>query len=571
MDKNIIFLYPLIEGINNFKSSLSSDEYEIYEIDNLNEYSQIIGILDKSITISSDYEKTKRLVNENEQFIKKKTSKNILITSKEIPPHIQLSLKNKGLDEILPEKNIEKTLSLKIKIFFDSNQNQKSSASNDSLFSLNYQSKSKGEKIDTMQAQRVERMLSSEDEGELKENKSTQNKLRSFEQNNKGQQGKLREVERDFSRKNLHKLRDYDNENKDKANQKLRELERKDKPGQKLREVDKELSQKELPSLRGGQASEEELKSLRLFDELDNKEDLGKLRENKSLDESKLGKLRSFEPENNRKDTKLNERDILNKKEGKLREGQLPTINREGIEREQIQAKKEDKQDVLDEEYSDLEEDFELEKEVFENSDGGFIGADKELNQDGIFSFSEKEHDLFKEIKHFEETADDNLTIEKLLEEKEYFYYPPITNAALYSVFVEEILYSELFQPIYIYKYIDLILFNKFKGCFLFAHLDGSSFYLDFESYSLRGKFIENVASFVEHKSSDFKETRVPTWNDETFQSKVITFTYPLVENDLLKGTFYGHFEGGVHCYEDASAIEAIVMLARCLYLRGES
>jgi len=120
IERNVIFLFPLAPVVTELKKQLEEDEtYTIYEMDSVGEYKQLIGILEQSVTFSTDMKKTSRYLQENSQFLKTPNAKNFAINSKTLPPHVIGKLQKFGLDEFLKDNVPSKNLLFKIETFFN--------------------------------------------------------------------------------------------------------------------------------------------------------------------------------------------------------------------------------------------------------------------------------------------------------------------------------------------------------------------------------------------------------------------------------------------------------------------
>lgn len=122
IEKNIVFIYPLSQKLKELKEELESEEEEsgftIYELDSVDEYGQLIGVMEHSITFSSDIKKTESYLENSKQFVKSKTSRNFLVQDKTVLPHIFSKLQRIGLNEIIQEEVPLKNINHKIKMFF---------------------------------------------------------------------------------------------------------------------------------------------------------------------------------------------------------------------------------------------------------------------------------------------------------------------------------------------------------------------------------------------------------------------------------------------------------------------
>lgn len=120
VERNIVFLYPISEKLKELKDELENDEsYVVYELDSVAEYGQLIGVMDHSITLSSDFKKTEQYLNECKKFVKGKTAKNFLVQDKNILPHMFTKLQRLGLNEVMQESLPLKSIMHKVNMFFN--------------------------------------------------------------------------------------------------------------------------------------------------------------------------------------------------------------------------------------------------------------------------------------------------------------------------------------------------------------------------------------------------------------------------------------------------------------------
>jgi hypothetical protein len=120
IERNIVFLYPISAKLKELKEEFEKDEsLVVYELDSVNEYGQLIGVMEHSITFSSDLKKTQQYLSECKQFARGKTSRNFLIQDKAVPPQIFTKLQKLGLNEVLKEDSHLKSLSHKVGMFFN--------------------------------------------------------------------------------------------------------------------------------------------------------------------------------------------------------------------------------------------------------------------------------------------------------------------------------------------------------------------------------------------------------------------------------------------------------------------
>jgi hypothetical protein len=119
IERNIIFLYPISSKLKELKEELEKDEETVvYELDSVNEYGQLIGVMEHSVTFSSDMKKTEGYLTDCKQFVKTKNSKNIVVQNKTMSPHIFTKLQRLGLNEVIQEDVPLKNFLHKINMFF---------------------------------------------------------------------------------------------------------------------------------------------------------------------------------------------------------------------------------------------------------------------------------------------------------------------------------------------------------------------------------------------------------------------------------------------------------------------
>ena len=119
IERNIVFLYPISAKLTELKKIYEeANDHTIYELDSVSEYVQLIGVLEHSVTFSSDLKKTEQYLEEAKQFVRIKESKNYLIQEKNISPLVFSKLQKNGLDEIIKEDVNVKSLSHKVNMFF---------------------------------------------------------------------------------------------------------------------------------------------------------------------------------------------------------------------------------------------------------------------------------------------------------------------------------------------------------------------------------------------------------------------------------------------------------------------
>lgn len=120
IERNIIFVYPLTKELSELKDELEKDEnLMIYELDSVQEYEQIIGVLEYSVTFSSDIKKTKSYLEQTKKISKSNQSKNYVVMDGEPPPLDKNKLLNLGINEFMLSSAPQKGFVSKINSFYN--------------------------------------------------------------------------------------------------------------------------------------------------------------------------------------------------------------------------------------------------------------------------------------------------------------------------------------------------------------------------------------------------------------------------------------------------------------------
>ena len=204
VERNIVFLYPLSEKLKELKESLDEDEsYVVYELDAINEYTQLVGVLEYSITFSSDLKKTEQYLETSKSFIKNKNTRNIILQDNPMLPHIFNKYQKSGLNEQIKEETPAKNILHKINVFFNvfdqqlkREEEQKNKASTDFSHAFHFDNqKTIDKKKNENEKLHVEKMAIIDDEPEAP--KKRKGFDTSFLSNNLGS-GKLGSQKRDI-------------------------------------------------------------------------------------------------------------------------------------------------------------------------------------------------------------------------------------------------------------------------------------------------------------------------------------------------------------------------------------
>lgn len=152
----------------------------VYEMDSVTEYAQIIGVVEHSVTFSSDLKKTEGYLKKCRKMIKAPVHKNYLIQEKNVNPRMFVKYQNAGLNEFVLEGASVKSLLYKINMFFtpfEQAAKKEEEAKNKALMSsmgLNSQSSNQEkEEYKSNERLRVEKTIDIDDNaGSLNQEKS---------------------------------------------------------------------------------------------------------------------------------------------------------------------------------------------------------------------------------------------------------------------------------------------------------------------------------------------------------------------------------------------------------------
>lgn len=170
IEKNIIFIYPILPVLNDLKLKLEEDDsYNVYEMDSTNEYKQLVGVLETSITFSSDMKKTSYFLQENTNFLTGPNTKSFAVTNKTIPPFVIGKLQKFGLTELLKDDVQLKSLLHKVESFYlqlESKEKAEKDSKEKSLAGVLIMNKNTNKEVSTDEKQRVEKLIVDKKENE---------------------------------------------------------------------------------------------------------------------------------------------------------------------------------------------------------------------------------------------------------------------------------------------------------------------------------------------------------------------------------------------------------------------
>ncbi|WP_412473520.1 hypothetical protein [Halobacteriovorax sp. YZS-1-1] len=126
--KPLIFLHPLTKSVQALKETIEqnaeNDGIEIYDVENPEEYNQLVPTIGQSLTIACQPKKCAQCIQPLKRFIFKNNVKILLINSKNIPPKTLDKFRKIGLTEYIQEPVPPKTLLYKINLILRSLKKQ---------------------------------------------------------------------------------------------------------------------------------------------------------------------------------------------------------------------------------------------------------------------------------------------------------------------------------------------------------------------------------------------------------------------------------------------------------------
>ncbi len=205
VERNIILFHPLSEKLTKLKAELEKDENLIlYDVESIDEYNQIIGILEHSITFSSDKAITVEYLENAANFVKDRNSKNTLVLQASLDPMEMKQLQEMGLNDIQREEIPERVFLDKIDSFFSpleiaekraAELKQKEEAN---TFKVKVQSSKKEESYNTNEKLRIEKMAVYDEEVGQKGNLEISNKSTNLFFGNKDEKKAKRKTDYNF-------------------------------------------------------------------------------------------------------------------------------------------------------------------------------------------------------------------------------------------------------------------------------------------------------------------------------------------------------------------------------------
>ncbi|MAZ48087.1 MAG: hypothetical protein CME65_05970 [Halobacteriovoraceae bacterium] len=639
IERNIIFIHPLSQRLKELKDEIEKDEeILIYEIDSLNEYGQVVGVLEHSISFSSDLKKTRSYLEDYSQLVKNRESRNILIQENAIAPHIFSKLQALGLNEVLKEKIELKSLVHKVDLFFKSFENSEESSMMQSMaISANKSGLDESFKVKSHDPGR-------KSEGLFNFDNKKKKKIPSFDHSQfsnftlKRNKTDLSFLDNPFSHyqrkavgqfnpelpdRNLKRAKFTPVENEMKKNPYTSSLEV--TPSRARRKLNLDLPQNEFKRKPGKLnlpfLDLSKKKGLRFEPVQRESKNRGKFNEVEGKKKPKLNALDGpldFAPS---KRKKFDEVERESKKRDSLEEAGRESKKRERFNEVERELKPREKIEKEEKDLSKLKGKFEeviaevdkkkgmtlsepkkggRSRNFEEESTGNLVGSITQSDEkekignttEAILDEVNDENEILlkyhKDINLGPETVLDykklkaefksgKLKASKDLEEKiikrscdeialiedsPLFDYS--SHGLEYFVTYNDLIWSASSEPQKLLKFVHFSVLKEFEGEIIFYKKNGQ----DYENiYSGLNKLAEEFEIFEQENKSRWDSCLLPTWQDETFQSNPLEFTFPYFEEGESLGYCVARFPGTVKSHKDAQKIELLVMMAKGVFL----
>jgi hypothetical protein len=560
IEKNVIFIYPLVAVLNELKKYLEQDEsYIIYEIDNVAEFAQLIGIVDHAITFSSDMKKTSRYLQENKSYVLKEETLCIAVTAAAVPSHIIEKLNKFGLDEVARDSIPLKSLQYKVENFFKKfiakEELQKKLAQRATADDVTHFRSTEQKEI--IQKRHVERLSLDE---EIKD-ENLKGKIKNTDQNDLGgmlkkKQGlnlDLPENSQGLKRRQLS-LPDL---NQTKKRYRFVPLENANKAtkGFKLALIDKE-------GLRGlklaEQVSNSPLQGLKL--ESSEREARKGLRPQEKLQQPGMKGLALDEIE--REGLKGLKLDDLPSNAG-LKGLALDELSREGIKGLHLDEIPRDGISPLVAENAMLD----LQKSLYEEL-AGLLKKDWGEQTIDYRQFKKRFHKEGANLTLDQKKELNRKLVEKLLSHQTFNYIEAKTYATEYLVHLISLYLNFQKEDMAVLKFIHFTLMKEYFGVVSFyieAQEQYHACYQGHRQVSIEDYNFVNWEAYENELLAKINNYTIPTWKDETFQNTINEFIYPYYHDGKKLGVAIAHFNSKINTHLDANRVEVFFATAKGL------
>lgn len=596
IEKNIVFIHPLTDKLKALLSLVeeAGDEFVLYEMDSVAEFVQLIGIMEHSITFSSELEKTKEYLKKTKSFVKSPQCHNCTVFENSYPPHLLSKLRVRGLNQVFRESEInEQDLFDYINRFFNSfedgaepfetgigeeniggdstEKDEDESAATlikdigggrDSLFSnLKLKKVALGDGFIGSPFDNLKRKNIKQFEPVLKQLKRKKIDFKPVEPAlRKKKNTRFTPVPKELKRRKAPLFNPVPRENKNrrKFEPVTRDYERR-KRGE-FKPVERELQKKPFKEKerKGGlkrgnfQAVERQLERKRkLFKEVER--DLNR----KQLDPKKKKELEQRMARLNKK------KDLLKRQTEqfeKLRSSYDPRSDKDKKKMTELYeelAKELNSQEFLLEEETYLKQESKTEKSRLKD-----LG--EQIIDYKTFVIKKKSGELKLSQKDEKELKDELYQKEQEIDESEYYY--PETMGLEYLILYNDMLYLEQVNAIHLCKLIQFAYQKEFEAPFsvYLLNKDGG-FDPIYEGHVLNPTMfsIDEFENMKKERSSKWKNIKIPTFEDETFIKDRNEFIYPYFKDGEHFGFAVTHLKPLKKNHQDAKKVE---LLSLCLH-----
>ncbi|MCT4642990.1 MAG: hypothetical protein N4A33_11930 [Bacteriovoracaceae bacterium] len=593
MEKNIILFQcknSALDGFCNFLESKS--EFELYEIDTVDEFNQLIGILEQTVIISTELDITKKLIESTASF-NRKDIHYLLAYDKTIPSYILNSLNNKGLRSIVKTdidshellKNVNDLFSYIPPQENDQNNTKQSKqtikAYSSSIEKTSFNNKSSNKKkfkpFENPSKNKTKQKLTLKPFNRNKWKPSKTKKLNFLAPDNDG-----------YNRKKIPQLKQFNqqDEKKGKNKNKLNDpKEQTSKRSNTLKQFETDNQQKKSPDKFNEPQEQNKKKSssFKPFEEQKHPNNLNKFHEPEKNTSRGPGKFKKFEEQQEKKKAQaphLSQKESLVKTNrlkqfkgqdqqdnaNKFNETEKESANKTTNLNEEDLSKQKDKSKINETEQSTSQKDPHLKK----NKDQTKKAPNN--SQEPTDQYNEK-------IKFYIETYEpDEYTknilkkspksIEKLVEPHKKFYAGQ-TFGIEFCIFAQDFFHLPNDSFISRLKFINLSLAKFFNSMTSFIKIVDHENHDIFANFHQENKFDyghNDIYEYIEQNKELLNTLKIPYWIDETFTISPNCLLYPYF-ND---GNFYGYsithlLEKNMN-HQKAMQVELFLSLTRSVF-----
>ena len=599
MEKHIIFLYPLHPVIQELKDILEKDGgYDINEIDDVNEYKQLIGVIGQCITFTSDIRKIHSSLDAQKNLIKNGISKIIIMGKLQGFPQEVGQLRVMGVQEILPETTPLKSLQFKLNLFLKSFEQIEAQKLNQKVLEDKKSNKIVSKKTTPLfvDNENKDQVLKHKNSRPIFENpdafdfkkyvKSAITPLNIKPVEEKKKHGLLKPLfeNKDYQRRQsagklgelvfdeLPEENESENIVEDSGTQKMKQSHT---PLRLVSEKEEEKRQRKKELEAAAELIRKHREGLKLTDEENqtvhkalnirrDEETVAKNVEDEEEEDLKRKKYQAFKVnEENQEitDGEDEDEDDLNQK----KRHQSLRLNQENEGKRRYDPFRlnnpRDKQASF---YEDRDRNKEDVAEQIDESD--------EIKEEGVTSESIVSND--EANRKFVKAEDSQIKNTNLSEAEDLFlhypdfYFPPVGISTFIPLLLE-LLHTRPFNQNKFMQFLCFMFQKKMGGSLTFLIERDSKLDLLASTYLLNDKTWSLEKHYTESQLLEMKAIIVPTWSDNTFQSNHLEFYFPFYFNKERMGMGHATFDfSNVKNAQEAMEAELLIVMARTVYLK---